>query len=124
MNKLAIVFGVVGALGVAACGGEGGGDEPRRTPSTAPVDTANATKAAEVCVEKGAKGNDRGVGAYCDKQTSCPDERFCTGDFGAPEGASFCTRICQSDDECGAGAYCLHESRGSGCVLLACKEKP
>lgn len=125
MNKLSIVLGIGVALGAAACSGADD-DGPRRaagaTPGAATKDTASS--AVEACVAKGARGNDRGVGAYCDKQATCPDDRFCTGDFGAPEGASFCTRICQTDDDCGAGAYCLHESRGSGCVLVACKEKP
>lgn len=128
------------ALAAAAsvgCSGEsGGGTESAQRPASTgkPGDSSsvpktptsqdtNGTDPAEACVEKGAKANDKGVGAYCDAKTKCSDGAFCTADFGAPVGAQFCTVICSEDADCGAGAHCFQEARGKGCVPDACMSK-
>jgi hypothetical protein len=85
--------------------------------STAPS-ASTAPKAP--CAPPGSKANEKGVGAFCDAKTPCSGDTFCTGDFGAPEGARFCSKQCATDAECGAGATCYKETRGAGCVTIAC----
>ena len=75
------------------------------------------------CVTKGQPANEKGIGAYCDATAKCTGGTLCTGDFGAGEGASFCTKLCSDDAQCGTGAHCYHEARGSACVLDACMAK-
>ncbi|MBS2015071.1 MAG: hypothetical protein JST00_19425 [Deltaproteobacteria bacterium] len=82
--------------------------------------TDQSSTESEPCVPKGAKANDKGVGAYCDKATRCSQGAFCTADFGAPVGAQFCTLMCATDADCGSGAKCFEEARGKGCVPVAC----
>ena len=77
------------------------------------------------CVAKGDPGNELGIGAYCDGTTSCRRRTggpllICTGQAGQ----SFCTTICTTDTECGTGAFCMHDPRGSGCVPAACGGEP
>jgi len=91
------------------------------TSGTAVVDQ-DATE-AEACVTKDAKPNDKGVGAYCDKTVRCGSGAFCTADFGAPVGAQFCTLMCEQDSDCGSGAKCFEETRGKGCVPVACLDE-
>lgn len=75
----------------------------------------------QVCVKAGDKGNDKGVGAYCEKSTECKTGLLCTKDFGAgPDEPWFCTTPCDDDTACGAGAKCFAEARGKGCVPQAC----
>ena len=92
------------------------------TTSTEPNEPAPATteKSTTSCVSKDAKANEKSVGAYCDKTTKCTSG-FCTADFEEAGGATFCTKLCAADTDCGTGAYCYHDPRGSACVLSACK---
>ncbi len=131
MKKTALGFalGMVAIL-VSACSGEA----PQPTPSknaTSPAPSGSRAGGANdgdddddnapaACVTKADKGNTLGVGAYCDKQTRCKTGHFCTADFGAPAGAHFCTVICATDADCGAGAVCFEETRGKGCIPNAC----
>jgi hypothetical protein len=110
---------------LVACGGEAPADSTVRDESPTNAASNNDDKAADkACVEPGAKANDKGIGAYCDEGTRCKTGFLCTGDFGAPEGARFCTTVCQNDGECGAGAHCYAgDSRGKGCVLDACQDR-
>jgi hypothetical protein len=137
MNNTTIVSSVfaVIAVVVTACGGGAEAGTSTRTKEsksteqpTRPADgdegaadsnDDEAEPAAAACVEKGAKANAEGVGAYCDETTKC-ESGLCTGDFGAPKGAQFCTKPCQTDAECGEGAVCFEETRGKGCVPQAC----
>jgi hypothetical protein len=76
---------------------------------------------AKVCVEKGAPGNEKGIGAYCDKTVRCKKGLICTADFGAEPGDQFCTIPCQADADCGSGAQCFAgDDRGKGCLPDAC----
>ena len=127
---------LVGVL-VTACGGEGG-EQKNPTPvstkgstTPAPSGTANGggsstgTVASKgPCAPAGSKANDKGIGAFCDKSTKCTEvSAICTGDFGAPPGASFCTKLCASDADCGTGAFCFHDPRGNACITDACDPK-
>jgi hypothetical protein len=94
------------------------------TPAPSSPSSSSASDSDPPCVAPGARGNAAGIGAYCDAKTRCSGEAFCTADFGAPAGAQFCTFACAEDKECGAGAVCYHgDSRGSGCVPVACVGK-
>lgn len=88
-----------------------------------PLSDTDGTDPAEACVTKDAKPNDKGVGAYCDKTVRCGSGAFCTADFGAPVGAQFCTLMCETDSDCGSGAKCFEETRGKGCVPVACLDE-
>ena len=98
--------------------GSGSNNDNDNETDTSPTEPAAAE---EACVPAGAKANSKGVGAFCKKGDACPGDSFCTGDFGAPIGAQFCTIFCATDAECGDGARCFHEGRGSACVPNACK---
>lgn len=132
---------IAGAIGVTwllvACGGgdDGSGsgstgskstksatdkNQPAGSTGSATPDTSSSGDTA--CVAPGAKANDKGIGAYCDSKTRCPSDSICTGDFGAPVGKQFCTKVCQTDADCGSGAVCFAEARGKGCVISACME--
>jgi hypothetical protein len=82
---------------------------------TDPVATGDDTN----CVAAGEKGNDKGVGAYCQASKDCTGDTFCTAGV-APKGAEFCTAFCTSDADCGAGASCYTDPRGRACVPAAC----
>lgn len=99
--------------------GEPSAPSPAGSTASAASPSASATSKAP-CAPPGSKANDKGVGAFCDANTPCTGDTFCTGDFGAPEGARFCSKQCATDAECGAGASCFKEARGAGCVTLAC----
>jgi len=80
------------------------------------------------CVKRGQHGNDKGVGEYCTPGgTECDafssTAPFCLAKL-TTEDQWFCTRVgCTSDDQCGAGAYCLHNPAGTACVLNRCQPK-
>lgn len=90
--------------------------------STEPNEPAPTTteKSTTGCVSKDAKANEKGVGAYCDKTTKCTTG-LCAADFDDSGFATFCTKLCSADTDCGTGAYCYHDPRGSACVMAACK---
>jgi hypothetical protein len=136
---------IVGALGftyvlvLAGCGGADptptGSNESKSTGTksgtetgsdpTTPAPSASTTGTPPTaCAPVGSKGNAKGVGQYCDGKTAkCSGDTFCTADVGAPEGAWFCSQFCAKDAECGEGASCYHEARGSACVPNACLSK-
>jgi hypothetical protein len=139
MTKFAFVQGFsIVAMVLVGCGGgegdDGGGRSPSPpTTSTTPTLPGSGTSAPRpapapsaeaplLCSVKGDKGNNLAVGAYCEKGAgSCSTDNFCTADFvKAPEGANFCTRFCSKDADCGEGATCYKETRGSACVLKKC----
>ena len=137
MTKFAYVQGLaIVAVVLVGCGGGdagGGTDESGKSPSavstakphptTTSASPTEPPPAATACVVKGDKGNELGVGAYCDKTVHCPDGQICGGDFGAPVGASFCTIPCGADSECGSSATCYHDARGNGCAPIKCQSK-
>lgn len=97
------------------------GDSSSSTPtSDGAVDTAN-------CVPKGYAGNEKKIGAYCDNDTACPFQfepfLICTAGHDPTNTHLFCTTPCSKDEECGTGAYCMHDTGGSGCVPTQCGGK-
>ena len=73
------------------------------------------------CVKPGTKNNDQGIGGYCETNADCvKGQSLCTGVFGAPENAWFCTRLCADDPNCGEGLYCANDPRGVACVPIVC----
>jgi hypothetical protein len=66
------------------------------------------------CAAAGDPGNGTGVGKFCSPAGGqClgnADATLCLGDFIQGEFANFCTMICADDSECGAGAFCGHDS--------------
>jgi hypothetical protein len=76
------------------------------------------------CVKPGTPNNELGVGGYCETVAQCPAVdggiRFCSGQFGAPETAWFCTRPCATDTDCGSNEYCAADPRGVACVPRIC----
>jgi len=71
------------------------------------------------CVGVGTPNNELGVGGYCDTREDCP-MALCTGLFGAPDDAWFCSRLCKIGDNCGSGAVCASDPRGTACVPVVC----
>ncbi len=80
------------------------------------------------CVKPGSKGNEKGVGAYCESSAECMAPAgvllLCSADFGAPATAWFCTTPCMKDSECGSKAICGSSSQGMGCVPFGCGSAP
>lgn len=94
-----------------ASGGDGGVGPDGRAPRD-----PNAN-----CVKPGTPNNDQGIGGYCETQADCvKGKSTCTGALGAPDNAWFCTRLCNSDPNCGDGLYCAHDPRGIVCVPIVC----
>jgi hypothetical protein len=87
------------------------------------------TEGGDNCVPKtDTKGNERAIGAYCTPvDLGCPsfgsEIRVCSGTFGAPAGAWFCTGSCVADSDCGTGAMCVPTPRGNGCTPMQCLAK-
>jgi hypothetical protein len=71
------------------------------------------------CIQPGTPSNDKGVGGWCEVRTDCPGT-LCTGQFGAPDDAWFCSKLCSTNDECGANAMCVSDPRGQACVPIVC----
>lgn len=85
-------------------------------------DSSKGGDTAKVCVKPGDKGNEKGIGAYCETTAQCKSGLLCTKDFGAgPTEPWFCTATCDDDASCGADAMCFAETRGKGCLPNACK---
>jgi len=107
---------VLAARAVAACGSETAGEVVPPTEADASRRDPSAN-----CVKPGTKNNDQGIGGYCEVQTDCvPGQSLCTGVFGAPDNAWFCSRLCAEDPDCGVGLYCAVDPRGTVCVPLVC----
>ncbi len=113
-----IVFGASMAIACSSSGTDTGGS---KTPVSA--GDAGGDASEPPCSPPGTKGNALGIGAYCNATVKCTGDTFCTADFGTKEGDSFCSRQCVKDSECGEGAFCYKETRGAGCVTLACAPK-
>jgi hypothetical protein len=127
----AFVVGMVGMMGGCAAPSSEPSPPPQKkeassatsaSSATEPNDPAPSTadKSSAACVTKDSKANEQGVGAYCDKTTKCTSG-LCTADFDEAGSATFCTKLCSADADCGTGAFCYHDPRGSACVLTACK---
>lgn len=85
-------------------------------------DGSGSTTSLHGCVKPGDKGNEKGIGAYCEKTADCGSGLLCTKDFGATDSEPwFCTTPCTDDAACGTGAVCYAEARGKGCLPTVCK---
>ncbi|HEY8079447.1 MAG TPA: hypothetical protein VIF62_35195 [Labilithrix sp.] len=121
MWKTIIALGAVGsAIGAVACGGgdSGSGSDGQQQSADQKQQSSSATQPASSCVAKTDKGNEKGVGAYCDATTKCASGMLCTADVG--ETPTFCTILCNADGDCGSGSTCYHDPRGSACVPSKC----
>ena len=114
----------------AACSSSsdgGGGGTDATTGDGSDANLTDVRDPSKNCVPPGAKGNDKGVGAYCepgdagvpcDKEAGSP---ICTGAIdGVPDTAWFCTRPCTTDADCGTDASCVANPLGTGCVPKSC----
>lgn len=73
------------------------------------------------CVKPGTPNNAQGIGGYCQSSEDCvPGKSLCTGLFGSPPDAWFCTRLCKDDPNCGDGLTCVNDQRGIACIPNAC----
>lgn len=101
----------------------GGVTPPPTSTSPKPQPSQSADPTEPACSVAGEKGNNLGIGQFCSKTVDeCGGGTFCQAAF-APEGAQFCTKLCALDSECGAGAICFKEARGSACVPNKCLKK-
>lgn len=84
-------------------------------------DASAARDPSANCVKPGTPNNEQGLGGYCESNADCvTGKSLCTGVFGAPPDAWFCTRPCADEPDCGAGLYCADDPRGVACVPIAC----
>lgn len=118
----------VGSVMVVGCSGgtdsSGEDTDKDKTPSqTGDKDKDPGPTTHEKCVKPADKGNDLGVGAYCDKSgIKCKSGLLCTASAGAKDDEPwFCTKPCAQDSDCGSGATCYAEARGKGCLPVACQ---
>ena len=129
--------GAPSSSGTTASGGTSGntsggtsGTTSGGTSGTTSGGTADAAVDAPAgnCVAPGYAGNDKKIGAYCDKDVSCPFQvdpfLVCTYGHDPTNTHLFCTSPCSKDSECGTGAYCMHDTAGSGCVPTQCGGMP
>jgi hypothetical protein len=135
MRDLLFSVLVVAVVASSNAGCSSSSDSPSTTSDTgtdagglSPLDPAN-------CVAPGTKPNEKGMGGYCEPSNASktrggqcdkagPDgaARICTADVpDTPAHGWFCTYPCSKDEECGTGAYCAHDVKGSGCVPTICK---
>jgi hypothetical protein len=120
----------------ATSGGTSGGTSGASSGGTSGTTSGSSGGAADAatdapagnCVAPGYAGNDKKIGAYCDKDVSCPFQvdpfLVCTYGHDPTNTHLFCTSPCSKDSECGTGAYCMHDSAGSGCVPAQCGGMP
>jgi hypothetical protein len=114
------IVAALGALLLAACSSNSN-SQPVAPTETGTTDEPKIPDAS--CVRPGDQGNDKGVGAPC-----TPFGKECQGFAGAPvcladlgQDQWMCSRIsCDRDEDCGEGATCYSEGRGSGCVPNRC----
>lgn len=124
MREIVTVAVIIGLGFLIGCSSD---DSSNAAPSDA--GDASAALSGNNCVAPGTAANENGIGAYCSPKGGQCDKvgpggapRICTADLpDTPGNAWFCTFPCAEDKECGAGAVCHHEDRGSGCIPIACK---
>jgi hypothetical protein len=89
-----------------------------------PPGDAGAGPSGPPCAVPGAPGNDAGVGKYCTaKGGECAGSgaTICIADYSSSAFGDFCTKLCSSDTDCGAGALCLGTgSTPKVCMPAAC----
>ena len=117
-----------GTSGTATSGGTSGTSGGTSGATSGGTADASTDAPGGNCVPPGYAGNDKKIGAYCDKDVSCPFQvdpfLVCTYGHDPTNTHLFCTSPCSKDAECGTGAYCMHDSAGSGCVPTQCGGMP
>lgn len=117
-----------GSSGTSSSGSSGTSSGSSGTSTSSGGSDAGTDGPATNCVPKGYGGNDKKIGAYCDKDVSCPFQLdpflVCTAGHTDEPNLSFCTAPCSKDSECGTGAYCMKDPKGNGCVPAQCGGKP
>lgn len=86
--------------------------------------TGGDSATASACGHPGDKGNELGVGKYCDTVPECSDNTKATvcAVLGAPD-EHFCTFLCDKDggaNQCGTDALCECQGGQCGCVPRSC----
>jgi hypothetical protein len=123
MNRLlaaSLILSVIGTGTVASCSSDSANEGAVDAMAEGSSGSTHRDASAN-CVARGTPNNQQGIGGYCETNADCVSGRsFCTGVFGAPENAWFCTRPCADDPDCGPGLYCAVDPRGVACVPLAC----
>lgn len=80
------------------------------------------------CAQPGDVGNDIGVGTFCTPRggecAAFPQAGLCVVMIAPDEGQWFCTRLCDTDADCGADAVCTGDGRGAACVPARCAPEP
>jgi hypothetical protein len=113
---------LVAAAATGACS-----SDPPIAPATADA-ADDAVAVAEAgrdpnanCVKPGTPNNEQGAGGYCEGPADCVrGTSFCTATFAAPDDAWFCSKLCETNADCGSNMYCAHDARGVACVPIAC----
>ena len=98
-----------GAAGASGGSGAGGDETP-----------------AESCVQKGAEGNNLGIGHYCTpgggECADFPEAGLCLADVGQDQW--FCVQIgCTETSDCGEDAGCELNPAGSACIPCSCDDQ-
>ncbi len=92
--------------------------------STAADSQVDTGVPASSCVRPGASGNEKGVGRFCTpggSECAGPETLLCIATVEPDQGQWFCTLpLCRTTAECGTGAVCVRETRGSACVPTQC----
>jgi len=103
------------ALLICACAGKKypDGCDPADAGCVTPCSTGNALAVGEHCT----RGGDQ-----CTKNFSTGKAYLCTTDFDKDAGLSFCTMVCSTNTDCGAGAVCTNGggTGPKGCVPALC----
>ncbi len=108
-REMCVFFGYSMTAGDARCLngvwlGSGGGD-------------GGTTLPGPPCVAEGAVGNEFGVGKHCTRGggecAASQTASICIVDFTQGDFGNFCTRLCSTDADCGAGATCQGASENS-----------
>jgi hypothetical protein len=92
------------------------------------VGCATPPAPGDPCVRPCNTGNELGVGRYCTRggdqclinQRNRLPAFLCSADFEMGQTTGWCIRPCSDDAACGSGARCVGDSRGRGCVPIAC----
>lgn len=115
----ALGFALAGAALVVACSSSSS-STGNDAPSDAGVD------AAPPCGKPGERGNEIGVGHFCNSTGDCSNagKASVCATFLDPR-EHFCSMLCAGDggpSQCGSDAVCVCQSHICGCVPTACAE--
>lgn len=117
------VVGSVALLTMTVCGGcssEKSSTETSRAPD------ASVDAGPPQCGARGEKGNELGVGKFCNSTGDCAGNHkagICATFLEPNE--HFCSMLCPVDggpDDCGSGSRCVCQSNICGCVPMACAD--